>query len=233
MNTALVRRFVLVVGSQCEALGENARLTFLPEAAEDLYAVMIDPDLGHCFPALAGGGLLLNPTVTDLKTAVKAAFCLASEEEATLLLAFVGHGCFVGNDYYFLPRDSRYDPDPDAGIHVVQQIEYAFHAHPNLDGLVLLIDSCHSGLAVEQAALRLVAEHRRGHEGGRKLRFELLTAASADRPAWDGCFTRTVTHCVRHGVDDVSTRELRCEDVSESYESDAPEAASAVPCVQA
>src|SRR5512147_215396 len=47
-------RRILVIGSQCACLPQ---LSFLPRAAEDLYAVMTDPDLGGCVPALSEGGL--------------------------------------------------------------------------------------------------------------------------------------------------------------------------------
>ncbi len=38
-------RRILVIGSQCEAL---QHLGFLPNAAQDLYAVMTDPERGAC-----------------------------------------------------------------------------------------------------------------------------------------------------------------------------------------
>ena len=50
MSPTTSNRRLLVIGSQCEALGDTARLEFLPRAAEELYAVMIDPDLGQCLP---------------------------------------------------------------------------------------------------------------------------------------------------------------------------------------
>jgi len=43
------QRRVLVIGSQCEALG---RLDFLPKAAQELYRVMTDPERGACVSAL-------------------------------------------------------------------------------------------------------------------------------------------------------------------------------------
>ncbi len=46
----------IVIGSQCEALQP---LAFLPQAAQDLYAVMTDPERGACISALAGEGLLV------------------------------------------------------------------------------------------------------------------------------------------------------------------------------
>ena len=42
MSTTTSNRRLLVIGSQCEALGEGYRLKFLPPAAEELYTVLID-----------------------------------------------------------------------------------------------------------------------------------------------------------------------------------------------
>lgn len=211
MSANLLKRLILVIGSQCEELGESAQLSFLPEAAQNLYNVMIDPDLGRCSSPLPEGGLLINPNVAEVKAAVREAFRVASKDGATLLLAFVGHGWYVGSDYYFLPRDASIEPEPETGTHIVQQIEYAYRAHPNVDGLVLLIDTCHSGHAAEQAASRWIVEPR--DDGYRKLRFEILTATAPDREAWDGCFTRVLAECLRSGLNDVTTEELRCQDV--------------------
>jgi Caspase domain len=213
VSPTISNRRLLVIGSQCEALGEGYRLTFLPPAAEELYKVLIDPDFGRCHPVQPDRGLLIDPTVAAVKTAIREAFRLASDDGSTLLLVFIGHGTYVGNDYFFLPLDAASAPDPDTGIHVVQQIDYAYRAHPSIDGLVLLVDTCNSGLAAERAAAQWVGEYRRGEEAARKLRFEILTASAPDREAWNGCFTREVTHCLRQGLDDVPTEELRCQDV--------------------
>src|SRR5271157_4260461 len=163
MSPTTSNRRLLVIGSQCEALGEGYRLTFLPRAAEELYAVMTDPDLGRCLPVQPDRGLLIDPTVAAVKTAIREAFRRASDDGSTLLLVFIGHGTYVGNDYFFLPLDAASAPNPDTGIHVVQQIDYAYRAHPSIDGLVLLVDTCHSGLAAEQAT-QWVGEYRRGEE---------------------------------------------------------------------
>lgn len=83
------RRRILVIGSQCAAL---THLEFLPRAAENLYGVMTDPARGGCVPALATSGLLLDPKVAEAKIAIKKAYRRASEAEATLLIAWIGHG---------------------------------------------------------------------------------------------------------------------------------------------
>src|SRR5262245_11993642 len=96
------QRRILTIGSQC------AHLPSLPCLAQELYRIMTDPELGQCVPALPedqGGGLLLDPTVSQVKKALRAAFQRASTDEATLFLAYVGHGEAIGDDFYLLPLD--------------------------------------------------------------------------------------------------------------------------------
>src|SRR6202040_2185788 len=55
--------------------------------------VMIAPSLGACVGALGNekGSLLFNPSADEARTAIEWAFRKASEDEATLFLAFIGH----------------------------------------------------------------------------------------------------------------------------------------------
>jgi hypothetical protein len=101
-------RRILVIGSQCEAL--KPPLSFLPDVAEQLYRVMVDPALGSCNPALPVGGLLINPSVNVMKQSLRSAFELASRSEATLLIAYVGHADHDGEDFYLLPMDAANPP---------------------------------------------------------------------------------------------------------------------------
>ncbi len=60
-------RRVLIIGSQCQQLPP---LSFLPEVAHELYAVLTTSDLGGCGSALPGqNGLLINPPVEQTYTA--------------------------------------------------------------------------------------------------------------------------------------------------------------------
>jgi hypothetical protein len=124
------KRRVLVVGSQCEVLGPAKRLSFLPSAAEDLYAVMTDPELGGCEPALTESGLFVDPTVGEVKQVIREAFKRASDDEATLIFAYIGHGEVadagdgkVSNDFYLLPLDAEWPPDADTAVHLVQRVK--------------------------------------------------------------------------------------------------------------
>jgi len=192
----MTKRRILVIGSQCD---RRNRLSFLPKAAEDLYAVMTDPDLGGCVPALNEGGLVLDPTVIEAQYKIEAAYRRASEDGKTLLFAFIGHGVHAGRDFYLLPRDASLPPTSFTAVHLVQLIKELHGIHSNVDGLIVLLDACDSGVAAAGAATHW---NWIGELMG-TLRFEVLTAA-ADRPAADGCFSRTLTDILRTGIDEAS-----------------------------
>jgi hypothetical protein len=187
-------RRALVIGSQCRALGKSS-LSFLPRAAQDLAAVLLDPERGRCAPALRDGtSLLLDPSLGALDDAIEEAVTRGSADEATLFVAFVGHGEHAEHDdFYLLAYDSSNLPTSKVAFLIAQRLRELLREHDRLDGLVLLVDACHSGVGVVQAAAtwpRTVSE-----AGGR---FEVLTAAN-DREAYDGCFTRTLTELIQHG----------------------------------
>jgi hypothetical protein len=188
---AVGERRVLVIGSQCKAL---RHLPFVPSAAQDLAEVLCHPDLGVCEPALENGNaLLLDPNLTELDDAVKAAVARASADEATLVVAFIGHGEYVGTDFYLLASDSTIPPNSRTGFLLTQRLLELLREYDRLDGLVLLVDACHAGLAAFQAGAdwpQTIAL-----AGGR---FEVLTA-SDHRQAYDGCFTITLIDILRRG----------------------------------
>lgn len=211
MGTSTSNRRILVIGSQCASLPPP--FSFLPQAAVDLHAVMTDPEVGGCTDA-APRGLLIDPTVAEAKAAIKEAFRAAAAEEATLLLALIGHGTYAVRDFYLLPHDGVEPPDSDTGVQLGQLVKEQHRLHPG-DGLVVLIDTCFSGVGALAAATYWVSEL----EGD--LRFEVLTAA-ADRPAYDGCFTRQLVACLREGLDGIPGELLRSEHVQRVIESLCP-----------
>jgi hypothetical protein len=195
------QRRILVIGSQCEAL---QRLGFLPQAAQDLYAVMTDRERGACVSALDGEGLLIDPAVRDVKDAIRTAYQRAAKDAATLFIAYIGHGEHIKENYYLLPRDAQIPPTSDTAVHLTNLIMETHQiASGRVDGLAVLVDACYAGLAGFSAAQAWVS----GLEG--TLRFEVLTAA-ADRPAADGCFSRTLARLLREGISEVPAEHLRC-----------------------
>ena len=68
-----------------------------------------------------------------------------------------------------------------------------------------------------RARARLEAAEKWIWELKGRLRFEVLTAA-ADRPAYDGCFTRRLVACLREGLDGIPGEYLRSEHVQRVIE---------------
>ncbi|MFI9402859.1 tetratricopeptide repeat protein [Nocardia sp. NPDC052316] len=174
-------RLALVVGSECVALGE---LGFTGELATGLYASLTE--VGGWRSATELDGPVLDPTAGQLATVMDAAFAEAGERQATLLLAFIGHGVTTSaEDFYLLAHDSPAVPNSRNAFHLTQEIRERLNQSA-LDGLVVLVDACETGQGVIGAARRwtdLLAQ-----SAGR---MEMLVAAG-EGPAFSGCFTRTM-----------------------------------------
>ncbi len=194
----------LVVASQCEALN---RLSFLPDAGQEVSGTLLDPEIGGCVPALADGrGLLVDPTMVELDDALVEAFERASEDEATLFLSLVGHGEYAEDDFYFLTKDTSLPVDSRRSFLFAQRIKELLGRYSMLDGLVVLLDTCHAGIGAMQAGqrwLRIVGEAGK--------RFDLLTA-SDNRAAANGCFSRSLVTVLRSGHTTFGER-VRCADL--------------------
>ncbi|MCU1687919.1 MAG: phosphopeptide-binding protein [Amycolatopsis sp.] len=194
----------MVIASQCESLN---LLSFLPEAAKDVADALLDEGVGGCVPALADGRhLLVDPTMVQLDDAVTEAFERASEDEATLFIALVGHGDYAEEDFYFLTKDSTDPVNSRNSFLLAQRIKELLGRYSLLDGLVILLDTCHAGMAAQQAATRWI---KIVGEAGK--RFEVLTA-SDDRTAADGCFSRSLAKTLRAGSPELGER-VRCPDL--------------------
>lgn len=194
----------LVVASQCDSLN---LLSFLPDVGHDVSKALLDPDIGGCVPALADGrGLLVDPTMVELDDALAEAFERASEDEATLFLSLVGHGEYADDDFYFLTRETSLPVDSRKSFLFAQRIKELLGRYSTLDGLVILLDTCHAGIGAIQAGrrwLRIVSEAGK--------RFDLLTA-SDDRVAANGCFSRSLVTVLRSGDASLGER-VRCADL--------------------
>ncbi|MFF3228469.1 tetratricopeptide repeat protein [Nocardia suismassiliense] len=174
-------RLALVVGSECAALGE---LGFTDRLATDLYARLRES--GGWGSATGVDGPVLDPTAGELVTAIDAAFDRASDQRATLLVAFIGHGTATNSgDFYLMARDSPVVPRSDNAFHLTQGIRERLNTSA-LDGLIVLVDACETEQGVRGAA-RLWTGPLARSAG----RMELLVAAG-DGPAYAGCFTRTM-----------------------------------------
>ena len=110
--------------------------------------MMTDPERGACVSAIEGDGLLIDPTVKDAKDAIKSAYQRAAKDEATLFIAYIGHGERSGEDFYLLPPDAENPPESDTAVHLINLIKETHRKAPGrVDGLGVLVDACYSGMA--------------------------------------------------------------------------------------
>ncbi|MEU7220171.1 tetratricopeptide repeat protein [Nocardia iowensis] len=182
-------RLALVVGSECAALPE---LGFVHRLATDLYASLTS--VGAWAPATAHAGPVINPGASELADVIGTAFDTAGDRQASLLVAFIGHGITTGpEDFYLLAYDSPALPDSRTAVHLTQTIRERLNRSA-LDGLVVLIDACEAEEGVRGAARRWTDLLARSAG-----RVELLVA-SDDGPAYEGCFTRTMLGAFEEGL---------------------------------
>jgi hypothetical protein len=217
MPHVVTRRLVLVVGSQCEALDQ---LSFLPDGAGphdlgslpppkrlvgDLHHLLVEGP-GGCRPVHVRGesqpGLLLNPTHEVAEAALVAAIAQAHEQEAVLVLCFVGHGSRFQSDpaapaqHLLHVWDTVADPkdsEPESkGWDLYATVSRRRPHAPNMVGIILLVDSCYASWAKQQV------DAWSGVRGG------LLAAwlgSSGDHEAWDACFTKTLITVLSDGLE--------------------------------
>ncbi|MFC9439706.1 ATP-binding protein [Nocardia sp. NPDC057030] len=182
-------RLALVVGSECAALGE---LGFAGELAVELEGQL--RGAGEWGAATGAAGAVVNPTAAQLVKAIDEAFATASAQQATLLVAFVGHGAAIGDgDFFLLAHDSPAVPNSQNAFHLAQGIRERIGTSA-LDGLIVLIDACETGQGVQGAARRWADLLARSYG-----RMEMLVAADEDA-AFGGCFTRTLLETFERGL---------------------------------
>ncbi|MFG2116016.1 hypothetical protein ACGFRB_25850 [Streptomyces sp. NPDC048718] len=187
-------RHLLVIGAQCPGLG---LLDALEEAARTLHDTLTAPWAGACAPATPPGATLLygrELTRQDVESAVRTAGRAAAEAGAVLVLALLGHGMAAGTELYFMAGDSQAE-QPLTAVNVSALLGDLADT-PGLDGLVVLVDTCHAGRAVPDLP-SLATGIRRG-----ETRLSLLMAAAADDDAYGLNFSTTVAKILRDGVAD-------------------------------
>jgi hypothetical protein len=196
-------RRALVVGSQCGGL-PNSPLSFLPEAATELFEVLVDPERGSC--QRKHSRLVIDPDLQGLVAAVGDAVAAADAAGDTLLLVFVGHAESVDGDLYLLATDGTSPPSMDSGFLFGQRLKELVGQFSGLDGLIVVVDACQSGVGVADVALRAGAGI-----AALGIRVQLVTS-TFDRAARDGCFTTTLTRVLREGVPGLSRDYLRADE---------------------
>jgi hypothetical protein len=132
----------------------------------------------------------------ELKTAVREAVSRASEAAATLVFAFIGHAETRADVHspplFLLPTDgSATAPGTDTAYKIGDRLS-ELDGLPSLDGLILILDTCHAGRGVQdviRSSLDLKAQ----------VRLELL-AGTFLREAREGCFSQSLIQLMERGL---------------------------------
>jgi hypothetical protein len=137
---------------------------------------------------------VINPELAELRTTLNTAFQSASDQQATLLIAFIGHGATTAEEnFHLLAHDSPAVPDAESAFHLAQGIRDRLNRSPGLDGLIVLVDACQTSQGLQGAVRRWTEVLAAG------VRIELLVA-SGDGNAYSGCFTRTLLATFAQGL---------------------------------
>ncbi|WP_157970536.1 tetratricopeptide repeat protein [Nakamurella deserti] len=189
-------RHAIVVGSQCISLPSQP-LTFLPGRASDLFDVLVDPDLGACDPAAST--LLIDPTTSEMVAAVQRSVASASESDAALLVALIGHGHVPefgpADQLFFLTKDASVPPTSHAGYHIAQNLidSLRLDGSAGVTGVLLIIDTCYGGVGAAEVmnGLQTIA-------ASADISLE-IAGATFDQVAIDGCFSNSLVELLRSG----------------------------------
>ena len=210
-------RRALLIGVQNDRFG---RLDFVPEVVRDLHAVVLDRRYGACQPALPDGReLLTGPAATRaaIVTALGDAMASAGREQATLFVYFLGHGHKEGEDFYLVAADT---PGPERidgenGVSLGQRIKELLRRHSSVDGLMLVIDACHSGAVMSDPVPGLLRQ-------GLQARVEFFAATRPEEVASNGCFSRSLIELLKKGSPRTADAELRAYDEHDRLREVAP-----------
>ena len=210
-------RRALLIGAQNDRFG---RLDFVPEVVQDLHAAVLDRRYGACQPALPDGRELLTgeaATRAAVGTALDEAMASAGREQATLFVYFLGHGHKEGEDFYLVAADT---PCPELinsenGVALGQRIKELLRRYPGIDGLMLVIDACHSGAVISDPVPGLLRQ-------GLQARVEFFAATRPEEVASNGCFSRSLIELLKKGSPRTADAELRAYDEHDRLREVAP-----------
>ena len=210
-------RRALLIGAQNDRFG---KLDFVPEVIRDLHAVVLDRRNGACQPALPNGRELLTgkaATLSAVETALDEAMASAGRDQATLFVYFLGHGHKEDEDFYLVAYDT---PGPELigsknAVSLGQRIKELLRHHPGVDGLMLVIDACHSGAVISDPVPGLLRQ-------GLQARVEFFAATRPQEVASRGCFSRSLIELLKKGSPRTADAELRAYDEHDRLREVAP-----------
>ncbi|MFZ0161348.1 MAG: hypothetical protein WAL50_20140 [Kineosporiaceae bacterium] len=220
-------RRALLIGAQNDRFG---RLSFVDEVMHDLADVIYSEDMGGCRPALPrSSGVITGTEATwkGIQDSLEASIRLASSEHATLFVYYLGHGVILDEDMYLIATDTVAGGEHDSlkAVKIGERIKELLRLYLGVDGLLLILDTCHAGAQVTDPVPGLL-------RAGVQSRLEIVAATSARSTAENGCFTRSLIRLFRSGVASNSNVYLRAGTDLRHLPDVAPQDCKSVPAAQ-
>ena len=150
-------------------------------------------------------------------TALDEAMASAGREQATLFVYFLGHGHKEDEDFYLVAADTPGPEriDSENAIPLGQRIKELLRQNPTVDGLMLVIDGCHSGAVISDPVPGLLRQ-------GLQARVEFFAATRPEEVASRGCFSRSLIELLKKGSPRTADAELRAYDEHDRLREVAP-----------
>jgi Tetratricopeptide repeat len=184
----------LVVGARWLAI--NGDQNHISEAADLLATGLFDPALGACEPALDGVRVVQDPARNELDNHLTQAFAAASRSGSLLAICLVGHGYRATSNgpYYFVPSDhpATFDDAERYGYPIAERILSLDAEYHDTDGLILLVDACHSGQLSSPGKRDWTSPMRR----------LALATSTGTGSAWSAGFSRLISEGMESGIPD-------------------------------
>ena len=130
--------------------------------------------------------------LTRSRALIRDAIRYAAERQATLVLAFLGHGTIPGDEsslYYMAPNSVP--QDRTLAVNVPVLLTEAADA-AGVDGLIALLDTCHAAGGTVDTVLTGVRDGQ--------VRYEMLMASGATEEAYDLAFSRELGRAAPAGA---------------------------------
>jgi tetratricopeptide (TPR) repeat protein len=185
-------RRALVIGARNDRFGV---LNFVDDVATELHRALLDSGRGACLPALPDGRDLLigdMATSTRIDLALADAIAAAAVDQATLFVYFLGHGQQASQDFYLIGTDTGERVDSRTAVQIGQRVKELLDNASMVDGIMLVLDACHSGAAITDPVPGLLRT-------GVHVRLEALAATRDDQTASNGCLTRSIIALLTYG----------------------------------
>jgi hypothetical protein len=219
-------RRALVIGARNDRFG---KLDFVDQVIRQLHATVTDDRFGACLPALPDGRDLLvgeAASCQGIKGVLSDALRAAALAQATLFVYFLGHGHREDEDFYLIANDTPGpgQVDSETAVPIGQRIKELLRQNATIDGLMLVLDACHSGSAITDPVPGLL-------RSGVAARMEILAATREDQTVNNGCFSRSIIGLLTRGSAVTADQYLRPYDEHSRLRMSAPADCQDMPTV--